>query len=152
MRLARGAEVSHAGKVIVQDITVRPEPPVAGQPATLSFQPRGKPAESELSFVPAQGETIVLGRTDAEGNLTWTPASAGEGEIRTRVDGVEFVLPITVLEARSILGWAVPWLIMAFLLVLLSRWASRFEKLKRQAEDAASGRVSDVDAASRPRV
>jgi hypothetical protein len=137
MRLASRSEASHAGSVTLQDLTVRPDPVVAGQPATLSFQPRGKPAESELRFVPAQGEAIVLGRTDAEGRLTWTPPAAGEGEIRTRLDGVEFVLPITVLQARSVLGWAVPWLIMAFLLVLLSRWASRFERLKRQAEGAS---------------
>jgi hypothetical protein len=110
---------------------------VAGEPTTIFVKPHGKDGGLgvELQFV--QGDkSVIIGKTDGEGRVPWTPASAGEGRLQATIDGVHYVLPITVVEPRSFLGWAAPWLIAAFLLVVLTRWAHRWEKLKQQANRA----------------
>ena len=105
----------------MQSIVLDPSLPIVGSELRIELKTAAN-ADVEFFFHPKDNgaQLVVLGKTDSAGVLLWTPPKAARGEIRAMVAGVEYVIPIEVMEGHGFSTFVLPWGLAAVCVLALS--------------------------------
>lgn len=88
-----------------------PSQPVAGDDVRVILKAEAGSAGIAIHVRWESGKLEVLGRTGPGGELHWTPAEPGAGELSAVSQGTRLVLPFEVLAPRSFATGVLPWLL-----------------------------------------